>query len=385
MIHPLIRRLAAVVALALLCFVPLTTAVEHGTPTSLHGPTVTVCDDLFAWRSSGGNPWADWGAKKNGNGLVQSYYAQRGGNRASSNPTTVPVVDDDLKFAIQPTLDQIRVYGAHRVTRGEGVVVAVIDGGFNLNHPALVDRLHSAGYDAIDKDWDAHDVGNQYDDDGDGIADAAVGHGTFVAGQILEVAPYATILPIRARDDEGFGTNKELEDALYHAWMLGADVINVSGQTAIGRSRYITNLVSWFHRSGIVVVNSAGNDGLEGLSEIGDEGTSLVVGAVDADNRLAAWSNRPAEHGRTFMVAPGVDLYGPLGVHGSDDNWGFWSGTSFSTALVSGAAALVKAAHPWLDSASVIERLMRYSDPAYGEDGRYIGYGRLHVTRAVTR
>ena len=409
MMHPMIRRLAGATALALLCLAPLPLDARPATTASPHGADAAACDDAFAWRSCGGNPWAGWRGKKKGadkgkkNGAdqglkvghtgvlpataaqVHDYMVSNGENRASSNPTTVPVVDDDLKFAINPTLDQIKARGAHRVTLGAGVVVAVIDGGFNLDHPAIAGRLTGTGYDAIDQDFDAHDTGNGIDDDYDGVVDGAAGHGTFVAGQVLEVAPEALILPIRARDDEGWGTNKQLEDALMQAWLMGADVINVSGQSTIGRSRQITYLVEYFHRIGIVVVNSAGNKGADWISEIGDEGTALVVGSVDGWDRLTPWSNRPAEAGRHFVVAPGVDLYGPLGTDGSDDNWGWWSGTSFSTALVSGGAALLKSAYPWLGSADVIDLLRFATDPAYDEDGLALPYGRLNLAKAVTR
>ena len=381
-----IRRTTALAALTALCLLPVGTTPDADAGMHLGRPSVHSCDDLFAWRSCS-DAWERWlGKSKSNNGKAKhGYMVSRGGNKASSNPTTVPVVDDDLKFSVFWTHEQIQTRMANRVSRGAGTTVAVLDGGFNLYHPAIRDNLMGSGYDAVDGDYDAHDTGNWFDDDYDGLVDSAAGHGTFVAGLILQVAPEATILPIRVRDDEGWGTNKELEDGLMRAFMMGADVINISGQTTTGRSRHITNMVEYFSRAGIVVVNSAGNDGYEWISQVGDEGTALVVGAVNQDDQIAEFSNRPAAPGRMFVYAPGVDLYGPLGIHGDWDNYGYWSGTSFSCALVSGGAALLKSAKPWWPASEVIHVLMTEADPVRDAWGRPTGYSRINLAKAVSR
>ncbi|MDJ0522190.1 MAG: S8 family serine peptidase, partial [Planctomycetota bacterium] len=144
------------------------------------------------------------------------------------DPTTVPIIDEDMQFMVQVTRAQIGADAAHTITRGEGMVVAVLDSGFNLDHPALAGRLMGRGYDAIDDDFDAHDTGNGFDDNFDGLIDSGVGHGTFVAGMVLLAAPDAMILPIRVRDDEGYGTNAETIRGLKFAKSIGVDVINLS-------------------------------------------------------------------------------------------------------------------------------------------------------------
>ena len=100
---------------------------------------------------------------------------------------------------------------------GDGVLVAVLDGGFNLAHPDIAKRISKDAYDAIDLDDDPNDGGNGVDDDLDGTVDDAVGHGTFVASMVLLAAPDATILPIRIVDDEGYGTEKEIVDGIEYA------------------------------------------------------------------------------------------------------------------------------------------------------------------------
>lgn len=294
------------------------------------------------------------------------------------------LVDGDFMIS-GPALDaQLRVRAAHAVTRGAGVVVAVVDGGFNLRHPAIADALHPFGYDAIDRDMDAHDTGNGWDDDFDGVTDGGVGHGTFVAGMVRRIAPEASILPIRVRDDEGWGTDAELERGLMVAWALGADVVNVSGESTQGLPGRVAALVREMREAGVVVVNAAGNSGTLSVSQVARSKDSLIVGAVDGEDRLASFSNRPEGAQRYFVLAPGVDLHGPVGI-GYDESNGYWSGTSFATALVSGAAALVRAAEPSFTALDIMDRITESVDPAWDANGHMLPYGRINLQQAVTR
>ncbi|MBC8448102.1 MAG: S8 family serine peptidase, partial [Chloroflexi bacterium] len=81
---------------------------------------------------------------------------------------------------------------ARELSTGSGMVVAVLDTGVQLDHPALAPHL-VAGYDFIDDDTVPSDEGNGLDDDGDELIDETVGHGTHVAGIVLLVAPQSQI------------------------------------------------------------------------------------------------------------------------------------------------------------------------------------------------
>ena len=107
------------------------------------------------------------------------------------NPTNFPVIDDDVCYSVlteQPAAGQIDALGAHMTSTGAGVVVAVLDAGFNLDNPMIAGHLHPFTYDALDRDRDPNDSGNGIDDDADGDIDPAIGHGTFVAGMVLMAA-----------------------------------------------------------------------------------------------------------------------------------------------------------------------------------------------------
>ncbi|MCP5069493.1 MAG: S8/S53 family peptidase [bacterium] len=294
------------------------------------------------------------------------------------NPTDLPLVSGDLGFSIPPAglgLDR-----AHGTARGGGVIVAVLDGGFNLEHPALRGRLLH-GYDAIGGDHDVNDPGNGEDDDGDGITDAGLGHGTFVAGMILQTAPDAMILPVRVADDEGLSTTVEIAAGLDYALQMGAAVINISSE-APKTSYYIRERLEEAQRLGVIVIVSAGNGGDDHLGFLAGEATTIAVGALREPGTVAEFSNRGPG---VCTYAPGTELVGPLGWP-TEDNWCVWSGTSFAAGLVSGAAALARE----LDSdltADALRGYLKESGRSVSGKGRKfpkIDDGRMHVGDLVT-
>jgi hypothetical protein len=337
-----------------------------------------VVPETFAKDRPGGGP--SWLTP----GQIRRIYARRGGNRGSSNPTTIPIVDGDFMFMVDWTRTQLGLDQAQVLTRGAGTLVAVLDGGFNLRQPEIAPHLAWFGYDAIDQDADPEDLGNGIDDDGDGVPDGGVGHGTFVAGMILQVAPEATIVPIRIRDDEGWGTDWELVRGLQYALAIGADVVNISGESPHGHTAQVTNLLRELGDAGATVVVSAGNDGTDQVSDLGAGTGALTVGAVDRDGFLADFSNYTWDTSTRMVFAPGVDLYGPLGTP-TDGSDGYWSGTSFSTALVSGGCALLHALQPWMRPEDVANRLAWSGLPVGSRQGWTLPFTQVQLGWAVWR
>ncbi len=324
------------------------------------------------------------------------------------NPTNIAIVSTDLEAAattddsgIEYTLplidtkpmlapeEQILADEVHDVVMGDKVLVAVLDSGFDLEHEDLVGSIGALGYDAIDDDYDPTDLGDGLDNDGDGITDRGVGHGTFVAGMVLRVAPSATILPIRVRDDEGFGTNEELLSGLEYAVLMGADVINLSLDTSHTKDAGLSSGLKKISELGITIVVSAGNEASDSWKDMPklcwNEGT-LTVGAVDGVDQIAEFSNcLDGSTGKVahFVYAPGVDLIGPYSGDW-EDSYAVWSGTSFSTGLASGAAALLTELEPDWTGERIVTRLCETVDPVTDTDGDELDdAGRLNILEAV--
>ena len=285
---------------------------------------------------------------------------------------------------------------AQQSSQGQGVLVAVLDTGVDFTHPALA-AAQAVGGASYVPGAGLGDQGDGIDNDGDGSIDEMVGHGTFVAGCVLLVAPQARIVPITVLDSEGVGDTFSIAEGLYHAIDRGVQVINCSfGSTYKGEA--VEDAVDEAMAKGIVVVGAAGNLDQEEPKEfpalISDV---LGVGATDNMDIKAPFSNY---NDKLALCAPGDSKLLGGGLFDPSKSvisalpgggFGVWNGTSFSTGFVAGAAALVRAQHPGapgdlttvalvtnrlLDSAVRIDEL----NPLY-ED--MLGAGRLNAAGAV--
>src|SRR5262245_44090939 len=107
----------------------------------------------------------------------------------------------------QGAMARVRKDEAHEMATGRGALVAILDTGFELNHPFLAGHFEVAyGKDFVGHDGNPSEERNGIDDDGDGLIDEGAGHGTMVAGIVATIAPDARIIPFRVLDDEGRGT-----------------------------------------------------------------------------------------------------------------------------------------------------------------------------------
>lgn len=233
-------------------------------------------------------------------------------------------------YFTQPSLGRLRLYQAHQITRGLGVTVAVIDTGLDFNHPLFAGRIAWPNYDFVDNDGMPHEVSGG----------AGYGHGTFVAGLIALTAPEARIMPIRAFDRDGRGTSFNVAKAIRFARDNGANVINLSFGL-LEKDPLIQNAVTYAHERTFQVA-SAGNDN-ENFLHFPAERTSktFAVTSTDANDIRAPFANFDRD---VMGSAPGVSLYSAY----PGNKWAYWSGTSFSTALVSGQAALLLSIDPGL-------------------------------------
>ncbi|MCC7138662.1 MAG: S8 family serine peptidase [Planctomycetes bacterium] len=268
---------------------------------------------------------------------VEDAMPDEGVELPGGEGSTIPafVEEDPSGVVAQAALERIGASAARlRDRRGEGVVVAIVDTGVDAEHPFLRGRV-LPGWDFVDGDDDASDVGNGLDDDRDGDVDEGVGHGTFVASLVLAVAPMARILPVRALDSDASGSASSVAQAVSWAVSMGARVVNFSG--GLSRDlRYVQQAVESARASGVLVVAAAGNTGaaVQSPARIAEVLAVSSVGLDDVKSDFAAYGPQ------VDLVAPGEDLVGahPL----SPTGYARWSGTSFATALVTGAVAIMQ-------------------------------------------
>jgi subtilisin family serine protease len=226
------------------------------------------------------------------------------------------------------------------VTRGSSrVVVAVLDTGVDATQPDLRGAV-GAGYDFVNADSDPRD------DNGHGTAVAGVvaargGNGIGLAGACWA----CTIMPIKVLDEDGSGNTAAIAAGILWAVDHGANVINLS-LGGPGATDVLSGAVRYALGRNVVVVAAAGNNGSTTAFYPAALPSVLGVAATTAEDQLYSWSN----HGPWVEVAaPGCNVAPWPGATYVD-----FCGTSSATPLVSGLAALYRAARP---EATVTETL----------------------------
>jgi subtilisin family serine protease len=246
---------------------------------------------------------------------------------------------DPAVFYGQRTVTRMKLVDAQAHSRGAGVLVAVLDTGADVTHPVLAGRT-LPGWNYFADTADVADVAEGVDSDGDGVQDAAVGHGTFVSGLVALVAPRAQILPARVLDSDGNGNTFAVAEAILDAVQAGAGVINLSfGTPETVHSRVLAEALRVAENRKVVVVSAAGNARSTAPHFPASASTVCGVAALGAGSQLAFFSNRGAW---VEVAAPGEQLVGPMPGGG----YAMWSGSSMSSALVSGQAALLRTLDP---------------------------------------
>lgn len=276
-------------------------------------------------------------------------------------------------------LEAMKVSQAHDLSDGSDVTVAVIDTGVDPSRPELLGRVLPGAM--ITEDGPK--TGSSFDEDGHGTAMA----GLIAGGQTpdrdaIGVAPKATILPVKIeRDVNGTLNHRLVYEGVRWAIDHGAQVINLS---LAGRptedDAWKRELVGYALERDVVVVAAVGNRSVAD-SEVGEPASIPGIIAVSGMSRDGTIWSGSATGDQVVLCAPAQDLPHLDG----DGGVRMASGTSASTALVSGTVALIRSAFPDASAAEVVSRLVDSATDA-GEAGRdpEYGFGTVDAYAALT-
>jgi subtilisin family serine protease len=306
-------------------------------------------------------------------------------------------------YAAQPAAQIVRLTDAQRGFNISGTgIVAVIDTGVDTSHPVLQPVL-LVGYDFTRNqpgasEWlDVPLLQNGDNDDSSGqgpvivqqssaaildqssaaILDggpySAFGHGTMTAGLVHLVAPKAKILPLKAFTSNGTGYLSNIVAALYYAVQHQANVVNMSFDVS-APSAALNQAVSYANQKGVVLVAAAGNESTSApVYPAAISGNVMGIASTTDWDARSSFSN----YGNTdvWIAAPGEYVIStfPGGTYASA------SGTSFSSPLVAGTAALMLNAKSNLNQAkasSALSHAIRLTPDLHN--------GRLDVYQAVS-
>ncbi|MCU0314018.1 MAG: S8 family serine peptidase [Solirubrobacteraceae bacterium] len=289
--------------------------------------------------------------------------------------------------------------GAWAVTRGEGIVVAVVDSGAKLDHPDLAPNTWTNFREV---------PGNQVDDDGNGYVDDVHGidltntnpldqtpddedgHGTHVAGTIagatngkgvVGVAPKAKVMHVKVLDGQGRGTTSGVAEGVRYAAANGAKVINMS-LNGPSNTPDLQQAIQFANSAGTLVICSAGNEG----KDI-DQVPSFPV-SLPEPNLIGVAATAPAGGGKSLA---GISNFGrltvPIAAPGQEvlsasktGDYELRTGTSMATPHVAGVAALVAAVKPGISAPDLRSILLQNATAA---SGVAVGSGYLDAAKAV--
>lgn len=218
-----------------------------------------------------------------------------------------------------------------RATEGEGVKVAVLDTGCQLDHPDLQSNLAGA------QDFTRSRYG----------AGDAQGHGTHCCGVVaairngagvVGVAPKAKLLVGKVLGDNGMGDSRDIGKGIEWAVANGANVISMS----LGgpeKDPWTAAAIKAANAAGVFIIAAAGNDGRsDSVNWPGRAVETIAVGAVDRNGRVTSFSSRGAQ---VDIAAPGQDVTSCY----PTSRYAKLSGTSMATPFVAGVVALMLAKH----------------------------------------
>lgn len=237
------------------------------------------------------------------------------------------VTDNELRFLNLSGRKSFHSQGIY----GQETIVAVIDTGVSP-HPQLRGRLLN-GKSFVDY------TGRTFDDNG---------HGTHVAGTIagvdVGIAPRANILPVKVLDGEGGGSLENLIAGL--KWVneynsrnkVKVSVVNMSlsvdKDMSVDEKDGLHQAIKSLVDNNVAVIVSAGNTGKEEIRYPAAFDEVICVGAVDINQKRAMFSTM-GDHIDVCQV--GVEVVSAWYQGG----YAVMSGTSMSTPIVSGIAALI--------------------------------------------
>lgn len=343
-----------------------------------------------------------------------------------NNVLAATIPNDPRISFITPIYDQIGVLRAWDKTTGSrNVVVAVIDSGVDMQHPDLRENIwHNPnerlngldddnngyiddmnGWDFVSNDNDPSPIFDtkkqyQYSD---------LSHGTVVAGLIgavgnnntdaSGVAWQVSIMPIRVMDEKGMGNIENVVKALRYAQANGAFIVNLSFGGPDSSIELEDTLKDLYNQNVLTVVAAGNHDNSTSgnldfsptypacADQNSNVDTVLTVASVNEVNQTSAFSN----YGTCVdLVAPGERISSTVPYEPNIETFkssftGYFSGTSMSAPLVSGAAALVKSLNPDFTAQEVKGALYLSADPVEIPLGnkRTLGNGKLNVERAL--
>ena len=312
--------------------------------------------------------------------FARQYALQNTGQAFTNNnpdyPISIPAGTPDA---------DVDAVEAWNTTTGNGIKVAVLDSGVASDNPDIASKVVARA-----------NFSSSATKAGDPVAEDYYGHGTHVAGSVAAtvnntigvagVCPSCTILAGKVLNDSGVGSSSSLASGIDWAVSNGAKVINMS--LGVRASRTLETAVNNAWNKGVVLVAAAGNGGNQTKIYPGAYDNVIAVGATDNNDDKASFST----YGSSWVdiAAPGVNVFSTFPNHPfvlATQNhralgYDVGNGSSMSSAIVAGAAALAWSSHAGATNTAIRADVESSGEVKKGTE-TYWAHGRVNAANAV--
>lgn len=253
-----------------------------------------------------------------------------------------------------------------QTTGSKSTIIAVIDNGFDLNHPELKNKAVNP-YNVIDKSTDVSPGDKNH---GTHVASTIVANGNNNQG-LVGICPDCSFMPIKVEDQNGMMTNTYIIDAILYAIKNKADVINLSlgmqipmginipldeqkayiNSSAKDEEEFWNDLFNYADEKNVTCVLAAGNSNImTGFDPFQRANNTIKVGAVDTNGKKANFSNFGLN---TTIYAPGTHIFGAK----PGNRYEILEGTSMAAPVISGLVGLIKSKNKSLTNPQILKIL----------------------------
>jgi lantibiotic leader peptide-processing serine protease len=302
-------------------------------------------------------------------------------------------------------------FSATKINDGEGVKIAILDSGIDINHPLLSHNVNP-------------ESGKNYTSDNSADIFDQLGHGTSVAGIITALAPQSKITPYKVINEDG-GESYWVIQAIIDAVKHGNDVINISLGTYKDRDNEQDEIlidsyrlaINYAKRHDTIVVASAGND-LSNLDDLLRNENSMYLPAglkevisVSSNNKedeITTYSNSGnsidfsapgGDLGEDFDITDMIISTFPLYIKNTEidqllgvpQGYTISYGTSLAAPQVSATAALIISEYKQIyhkkPSIKKVENYLKHGSVDIGIRGRdtYFGFGKVNAYQSLKK
>jgi subtilisin len=287
-------------------------------------------------------------------------------------------------------LDTIGITPGYDLATGNGIKVAVLDTGIDLNHPDFQDRLLENDN---TKSWIREETVQDGNGHGTHCAGIIAGPRMSASGKRYGVAPDVDLLICKVLDNRGYGYDDDILDAMDWARDKGAKIISMSLVSEKENNRSISQpfsdayeqIASVLLAQGTLVVAASGNSSVrprytKPVDNPAACQSVMAVAAVDSNRKIASFScAQMDEIGLLDISAPGVGVYSAY----KDRSFGSLSGTSMATPHVAGVAALYFQLYPDLSAREIWDKIVADALPLGNRED--YGYGLVQAPSILMR